>query len=187
MPSVSTVQTASRYGSDSLLPTDAHLARMYAARDEVIVLATAAVKGWRGGGLASVRVSDSIRGLRHGWISAYCPSHTSDYAIILEVSKDGARRCCRTPSCLAHPWQCFPPLFFCRTISRSGKTSSNTRSEPWKVEGQPADRRALTLLPGRTAGMAAPQRPSNNDTNLGSDAHGSRCWTPNQGRMWGGV
>ena len=102
LPSVSTVQTASRSGSDSLLPTDAHLARMYAARDEVIVLATAAVKGWRGGGLASVRVSDSIRGLRHGWISAYCPSHTSDYAIILEVSKYGARRCYRTPSFLAH-------------------------------------------------------------------------------------
>jgi len=57
---------------------------MHSARDEVIVLATAAAKGWQGGGPARVRVSDDIRGLRHGWIAAYCPSHASDYAIILE-------------------------------------------------------------------------------------------------------
>lgn len=84
LPSVSTVQAASRSALDSLMPTIPQLARMHSARDEVIALATAAAKGWQGGGAARVRVSDDIRGLRHGWIAAYCPSHASDYAIILE-------------------------------------------------------------------------------------------------------
>ena len=47
---VSTVKAASRSAPDSLLPTIPQLARMHAARDEVIALAEAAAKGWHGGG-----------------------------------------------------------------------------------------------------------------------------------------